>query len=571
MRRRTWLWVLGLTCVAVLGYVAVSAMTLLAARARLLDGVDDVRALRRTTTVEDLAAGTPLPGLRRAERRLDAGRERLRSPLVAPLRVLPVVGRQVRSADALARSAVTAVRVGIVAVTDAREALAASTDGPTGRVEMLERLARTASTALAGIEHVDLGPRGALVSPLARARRELAAELAEVRGDLRRAESDAGMLAALLRGPRRFLLVAGNNAEMRAGFGMFLQAGELTTDNGRVVLSDMRSTAASPVPSGTVVAEGDLADRWGWQRPTHDLASLMLSPRFDVNAPLAARMWEALGHDPVDGVIAIDPLALQAVLRATGPADVDGRVISADTVVDELLFHQYQRFGDRSERREELGLIARSAFDALDAGRWQPAALARELSRVAGGRHLLAWSKDATEQRAWRSLRVDGSLGADSLLIGFNSRAYNKLDRWLSMRASLDLRPDGDRTEAIVRIDIENRAPVAAARYVVGPNAGSGVGEGVYRGILAVSVPGRARAVTMEGAGALAVEGPDGPTWVVGAVVDIARGERRTVDVRFTLPRRRVVRVEPSARFPHIDWRHADAVWRDVAARRVTY
>ena len=299
----------------------------------------------------------------------------------------------------------------------------------------------------------------------------------------------------------------------------------------------------------------------------------MATPRFDVNGPEAARMWEALGYAPVDGVIAIDPLTLQAVLRATGPVEVDGRMISGDAVVDELLFHQYQRFRDRdrSERREELGLIARAAFDALDAGKWRAAALARELARAADGRHLLAWSRDATEQRAWRTLGVDGALTPDSLVVASSNIGSNKLDRWLSVRASLDLRPAGSHTDAVLRIDVENRAPTGAAPYVVGPSPGLGVGEGVYRGLLAVTVPGRASRVVMEGVGPPPAARRDGPTQVVGAVVQLARGERRTVVVRFTLPRRGVVRVESSARYPHVEWRAGGATWRDDRARRVAY
>jgi hypothetical protein len=548
VRRRTRRWILGLAAAAVV-YLAVSTVVLLTARSRLVDGVDDLRALRDTTTVEEIAAGVPLPGLRRAADTLAAGHSRLRSPLLWPLRQLPFIGTQLRSANALARSAVTATRVGTVAAADARRALAMSTGGAPGRVAMVERLAETAATARAGIDAVDLGPRRALVAPLADAREELAGELSALRRDLRRAESVGRMLTALLRGPRRFLLVAGNNAEMRAGAGMFLQAGELTTVDGRLALADMRSTATSP------------------------LRELMATPRFDVNGPEAARMWEALGYAPVDGVIAIDPLTLQAVLRATGPVEVDGRMVSGDAVVDELLFHQYQRFRDRdrSERREELGLIARAAFDALDAGKWRAATLARELTRAADGRHLLAWSRDATEQRAWRTLGVDGALTPDSLLVASSNVGGNKLDRWLSVRASLDLRPAGRRTDAVLRIDVENRAPTGAAPYVVGPSPGLGVGEGVYRGLLAVTVPGRASGVVMEGVGPPQDARRDGPTQVVGAVVDLARGERRTVVVRFTLPRRGAVRVESSARFPHVQWSAGAATWRDDRARRVAY
>ncbi len=168
---------------------------------------------------------------------------------------------------------------------------------------------------------------------------------------------------------------------------MFLSVGELETEDDRLRLHDMRSVTSVTVPAGAVPLEGDLRDRWGWLAPNEEWRNLMLSPRFDVQAPLAARMWESAGGSPVDGVLVLDPFALQGLLRATGPVEVDGRRFSADSVVQELLHDQYLRFtvDEREERREQLGRIGRATFDLLDAGRWSVRDLARGILPVVRG------------------------------------------------------------------------------------------------------------------------------------------------------------------------------------------
>src|SRR5207244_8808773 len=142
-------------------------------------------------------------------------------------------------------------------------------------------------------------------------------------------------VASLLTGPRTYLVLAANNAEMRAGSGMFLSIGELTTSAGSLRLTGMSSVTEVPIPPGVPV-EGDLASRWGFIDPAADWRDLMLSPRFDASAQLATRMWAAAGRGPVDGVLVLDPVALSGILQATGPVQVGPRPIGRFRVVPEL-------------------------------------------------------------------------------------------------------------------------------------------------------------------------------------------------------------------------------------------
>lgn len=102
----------------------------------------------------------------------------------------------------------------------------------------------------------------------------LAGELGDARVSLAKARAGARTALALVTGPRRYLVVAANNAEMRAGSGMWLQGGALTTGDGALDLESMRSLHLDvDPPDGAVVPTGDLADRWGFTGPARSCAT----------------------------------------------------------------------------------------------------------------------------------------------------------------------------------------------------------------------------------------------------------------------------------------------------------
>src|SRR5439155_10126956 len=100
------------------------------------------------------------------------------------------------------------------------------------------------------------------------------------------ATATATALADLLRGPRHYLLLAANNAEMRAGSGTFLSAGSLDFTDGQIHLGEMTPTAELP-PADGVPITGDSNALWGWTQPTREWRNLGMSPRFDQTAALA--------------------------------------------------------------------------------------------------------------------------------------------------------------------------------------------------------------------------------------------------------------------------------------------
>jgi hypothetical protein len=158
------------------------------------------------------------------------------------------------------------------------------------------------------------------------------------------------------------------------------------------------------------------------------------------------------------------------------------------------------------------------------------------------------------------------------LLVSVLNTGGNKLDQFLSVDAALSEERRGDGRLVTVRVRLRNDAPVGEPAYVAGPHPSSGVGEGVYQGILALNVPGTATGLGIDGATKLVALGPDGPTAVAAAPVQVARGQTVEVTARFRIPADLGgVRVEPSARVPAEVWTFRGRTWRDEKAEHIEW
>ena len=208
-----------------------------------------------------------------------------------------------------------------------------------------------------------------------------------------------------------------NNSEMRSGSGAFLEAGIVATDDGNLHLEGLRPVTTLTLPVGAVHVGGDLEARWGYLLPGVDWRNLGLTPQFDVNGALAARMWAADTGQHVNGVMALDVAGLQELLTVTGPVTTSsGTVVSADSV-DQLLLHdQYVGEGYSSNtptqvdtaRVDQLGSLASAVMQALETKPLGLHALVDALSAATAGRHLMLWSADPSTEAVWRSTGVSG-------------------------------------------------------------------------------------------------------------------------------------------------------------------
>jgi len=170
----------------------------------------------------------------------------------------------------LSGAAEQVARTGITAVGQSRSLLRLPHTAGPDRVAALRQLAALASATHLALSGVDLGPDQGLIGPVAHERSTFLNGLTQVRTNLARTSAAATTAAAILQGPGTYLLLTGNNAEMRSGSGAFLEAGILTTGDGELHLSGMVPTSSLILPRGAVTVGGDLEARWGWLLPGVD-------------------------------------------------------------------------------------------------------------------------------------------------------------------------------------------------------------------------------------------------------------------------------------------------------------
>ncbi|HEY2333177.1 MAG TPA: DUF4012 domain-containing protein [Acidimicrobiales bacterium] len=568
---RRWVLLVGLVLIV---WVAACGLLLGRAALDLRDGRAAARRAQDDLSAQSVAAGTPIAPLREAAVHLHRAAVATGNPVLTPLRYLPVLGRQLRSVHALSAAVAEVSDAAAEGVGSLKGVIDGGGLKGSDRVKQLQILDAAVSKANARVQAVDqLGPRAGLIGPLASARNEVATQLAKAKATLADATAGTGAGLRLLQGPQRYLLVAANNAEMRAGSGMWLSAALLTSDDGKLTLGPMKPSYEYVVPNGAVSPTGDLAARWGWLHPETEWRNLMTSPDFPSSAALAARMWAAAGGGAVDGVLVVDPVGLRALVAATGPITLpDGSTETVDQVVPDLLHNQYigiQSDDDQltSARKDRLGLLAGSIFSALDAGQWSPATLANELGDAIGGRHVLAWSSHPEDESGWEAAGMSGQLTPDTLAVSLLNTGANKLDWFTHLDDDLTIVPGATTTSVRVTVKISDLTPPTEASYVAGPNPAlvGVVSAGDYRGLLAVTVPGAATDVKIDGVDSVDVAGRDGPTRVVGGTLIVRRGATRQVTVTFTLPGRvGSMLVEPSGRVPAAQWHDGPHSWQDV-------
>ena len=213
-------------------------------------------------------------------------------------------------------------------------------------------------------------------------------------------------------GSRRYLLAAGNNAEMRDS-GMVLSYGVVSFDKGKARIERSGSVreltfaqpVSVPIPEGTQRAIGGLSNNAWWQNVTNT-ADTTFSGR-----AMAALYQQATGQG-VDGVIYLDVPAISAVLRVLGPVTVEGigEPITETNVATILLHNLYTDAGtqDDPERRGQLAKIAGALAERMTTASFDIVKLGGALADATAGRHVWLYSNDTAEQTRVHAVRHRG-------------------------------------------------------------------------------------------------------------------------------------------------------------------
>lgn len=285
-------------------------------------------------------------------------------------------------------------------------------------------------------------------------------------------------------GPRRYLVIAQNEDELRPTGGFISGVGVIGVEDGRI--TEMQFQDAYKV------------DNWAEKpyefppQPLFDFMQLELFvfrdanywPDFPTSAEKAMNLY-SYGQDtpPLDGIIAIDQQFLQLLLEATGPVPIPGSevTINSTNVIDNLRIAWALPEGQEVKdwifnRKSFMSTFAlaikqrvESDFSSID-----PIALVRNLHTAAATGHLQIYMRAPTiaavlDQVNWDG-RLEHSPDQDFLMVVDTNVGYNKTNLYVKQHISYHI------TLA------ENRPPQAQLSIIynhTGPASGEPCGQGV--------------------------------------------------------------------------------------------
>lgn len=388
--------------------------------------------------------------------------------------------------------------------------------------------------------------RTGLVAPLADAAAELDERLAELDDVLTPADATLQALPALLGadGPRRYLLVAQNPAELRATGGFPGSWALVSADDGEVTVGQA-SRLAFLDGSGVVALPEELRERYDrFEIPiTPQSLNVVLEPT-DA-ADLFAMRTRPDGQD-LDGVLFVDPHGLAAMLQLTGPVTVDGWPvpITAQNVLAVTMSEAYAAFDVKDDRFDFLGDVAAAVWAQLfTTGAVDPATAADVLAPAVAGRHLIVVPTDPAERAALDTAGLTGRHGepdgrladGDHLVVVNQNVGADKLDYHLRRQVEVDTVlepvPDPDRqvrrvtVRTMVTVTLTNFAVPELPAYVAGEDATNHTYVSVYS-------PHELVSAAIDGVPAI-IETERERSWRVhSAAISIPPGETRRVSVR---------------------------------------
>ncbi|HEX2236377.1 MAG TPA: DUF4012 domain-containing protein, partial [Actinomycetota bacterium] len=338
-----------------------------------------------------------------------------------------------------------------------------------------------------------------------RARRGVARGLRRARAaDVLLADAAAGF--AILPGflgddePRTYLLAMQNSAEQRGTGGAILQYSFLRIDDGRQRLLKAqtvydvdveRETLDIPLPPAAWYVAGiEDAQRFGnsnWSPDWPLSAQLILDYARATDRARASVDFP----DDVDGVIAVDPIAVESLMPGVGRFRVAaGHRLTTRSIVPFVLYKAYATYPVPQQRRFVLHQIVDGFYEGmLDPA--APSALVEGMGRALSRKHVQLWLRDPREQAFVERMGWDGAIErrtpGDYLFVVEQNVGGNKLDYFAANETAIDIALEGRAARVSTRARVANDVFLPQPRWALG-DAGA-----IHKPMLNVYVPRRAR------------------------------------------------------------------------------
>ncbi len=342
-------------------------------------------------------------------------------------------------------------------------------------------------------------------------------------------------------GDRRYLILFTTPAEARGLGGFAGNYAEINVLDGRIELErfgrteqlNRRSTEAT---ASCAECPPEYLEHWGRFGATNGpggtvgpavWSNLTVAAHFPHIAESAQILYPQATGSEIDGVIVLDPYAVEALMEYTGPIEVPdlGVTVRPRNAAEFILRDQYQITQDRPERVDALDTLGHGAIEALLSDELPaPAQIARDLGPLIDERRLLMWTDEADEQALLDATGLLGSipdLGADGgFSVSVNNVGQSKIDVFLDRSVDARLEDDIDgSSRLVVDVALTNGAPSAGLpSYVIGN--GFGLPEGSSSMYVTFYGPSGLESVTRDGE-VIAVSSQTEAGWSAYGVYDV--------------------------------------------------
>ena len=237
-------------------------------------------------------------------------------------------------------------------------------------------------------------------------------------------------------GPRTYFIGFQTNAEARGTGGLLGGFGVLRFDNGAPTVDTLGPNTELDKPFTPMDLGPEYNGEYGFTNPTTDYRNSNQSSHFPYAAQIWKSMWLQQSGMNVDGVIAIDPVALSYVLGAVGPiAMPDGELVTRDNVVELTESTAYIRFPeDQKARKNYLQDIAREVVKKMTGRVDSPRKLLDALGKGVSERRIAVWSSSSADQKLLEETPLAHVIQDDPAPyaeVVINNLGGNKLDYYL--------------------------------------------------------------------------------------------------------------------------------------------
>ncbi len=501
--------------------------------------------------------------LERGLERADRAANLTSHPGFAVVRLSPL-GDDARATEVITDAVRLAARAGLVAI---EGGLAMGADGggiassilQDGRVEFdlleegrpyLERAADLLDDAASQF-NVELRPRlGAVDRALAST--DLRVEGAEESVD--RLVALIGSLPSLLAedGSRHYLLAFQAPGEARGTGGIIGLLGVLRAEDGRLTLGDIRPySELQPRPIKAVKGPEWFEKRYGPFFGLRQWPQVNLSPHFPTVSKILLRMYREATGRSLDGVIAMDPLALESMMGAVEPIRQRGfdALLTKSNIAEVLMKDAYTTFPTPDAQNAFLEGVVRKFWAEISQGSFESLSLVKGLGEAVTSEHFKMYSQEGKDARSLAALGADGDFthaGPNLQMVWHNNVAANKVDFFLQRKilTTIRLHPGG-MARVHTEILLDNMAPSRPSSPLLGP----GINEDpvglnrMYLNVLVAKGAERIR-VSLNGERRQPFRAVEAGFPVIWEVIALRSHEQATVDVSYEIPN--AIRTSPA-------------------------